>query len=138
MVTQKSKLLQILYYWNQYWCTDPRIGLIICGSSASWIIHNIISNKGGLHNSITSKVHLKPFNFKETDLFLIKHGVKLKQNHILKIYIAIGGIPYYLTQVESGLSAAETITKLFFDQKSILCKKFDSLFASLFDDAKKI
>ena len=43
MATKKSKLLQTLdYYWNQYWSMDERIKLIVCGSSASWIISKII------------------------------------------------------------------------------------------------
>ena len=71
MATQNSRLLQALdYYWNQYWSQDKRIKLIICGSSASWIIKNIINNRGGLHNRITQKIILEPFNLKQTDDFL--------------------------------------------------------------------
>jgi len=52
MATRNSRLLQTLdYYWNQHWSKDNRIKLMVCGSSASWIIDNFISNKGGLHNS---------------------------------------------------------------------------------------
>ena len=36
LATHRSKLLSVVeYFWNQYWCNDPRIKLIICGSSAS-------------------------------------------------------------------------------------------------------
>ncbi len=63
MATRNSRLLQALeYYWNQHWSDDTRIKLIVCGSSASWIIHKIIKNKGGLHNRITEKICLRVFN----------------------------------------------------------------------------
>ena len=48
MATKNSKLLQMLdYYWNQHWSRNPRLKLIICGSSATWIVDKIISNRGG-------------------------------------------------------------------------------------------
>ena len=63
LVTKNSSLLRILdYFWNQYWSKDTRIKLIICGSSAAWIIKKVIHHKGGLHNRITQKFNLKPFN----------------------------------------------------------------------------
>ena len=45
LATRNSRLLSALdYYWNQYWSRDRRIKLIVCGSSASWIIKKIINN----------------------------------------------------------------------------------------------
>ncbi len=134
MATKKSMLLQELdYYWNQYWSNDKRIKLIVCGSSASWIIHKIIKNKGGLHNRITRKIYLEPFSLSETKLFLDKQGINLKNQQILMIYMVTGGIPYYLSHIEKGLSAIQIIEKLAFTEKGILFDEFDNLFSSLFD-----
>lgn len=61
LCSRKSRLLQALdYYWNHYWRKDPRIKLVVCGSSASWIINKIIQNKGGLHNRHTRRILLRP------------------------------------------------------------------------------
>ncbi|MFZ4099946.1 MAG: AAA family ATPase [Chlamydiia bacterium] len=39
MATPRSNLLTALeFYWNRYWVFDDRVKLIVCGSSASWII----------------------------------------------------------------------------------------------------
>ena len=44
MATPRSRVLEMLdYYWNQHWSQDKRIKLIICGSSAAWIINKIIN-----------------------------------------------------------------------------------------------
>ncbi|OGT69399.1 MAG: hypothetical protein A3I12_07890, partial [Gammaproteobacteria bacterium RIFCSPLOWO2_02_FULL_38_11] len=134
MATKKSMLLQELdYYWNQYWSCDKRIKLIVCGSSASWVIKNIVNNKGGLHNRITQKIYLEPFRLSDTKRFLDSQGVKLKNQQILMIYMITGGVPYYLSHIKKGLSAAQIIEKLAFTEKSILLEEFDNLFSSLFD-----
>lgn len=135
MATPKSRLLENLdYYWNQYWSRDSRIKLIICGSSASWIINKIVNNKGGLHNRLTKQILLKPFNLLETKSFLNHQGIKLNNNHILQIYMITGGVPYYLTHIKKGFSATQNIENLAFTKGAILSREFDNLFSSLFDN----
>jgi uncharacterized protein len=137
MVTHRSKLLNVVeYFWNQYWSTNPRIKLIICGSSAAWIIRKIVNNKGGLHNRITCKIQLSPFNLGETKSFLVARGVKLNHKQITQLYMATGGVPYYLSPVTKGLSATQLIEELAFKKNSLLFEEFDNLFSSLFNDAE--
>ncbi len=137
MATKNSRLLQNLdYYWNQNWSKNKRIKLIICGSSASWIIKNIVNNKGGLHNRMTRQIHLEPFNLAQTKSFLLKLGIKLNHSQLLQIYMVTGGIPYYLINVERGKSAAQIINQLAFTNKALLLNEFDVLFSSLFEHHK--
>jgi hypothetical protein len=137
MSTKNSRLLQNLdYYWNQYWSRDSRIKLIICGSSASWIINKIIRNKGGLHNRITQEIHLEPFNLADTKEYLNSRGINLNNKQIVEVYMALGGIPYYLRRIEKGMSATQIIESLAFHKKSFLLEEFDKLFEALFDDAE--
>lgn len=136
MATRKSRLLQTLdYYWNQHWSRDKRIKLIICGSSASWIINKVINNKGGLHNRITkSAMLIEPLHLLATKQLLSKQGVKLTNRQILQIYMVTGGVPYYLSNIQKGLSATQIIDQLAFSNKSLLINEFDNLFSSLFTD----
>ena len=135
MATKNSRLLENLsYYWNQYWSVNPKIKLIICGSSASWIIDKIVNNKGGLHNRLTRKINLEPFNLKDSKAFLNHLGIKLSHQQILPIYMVTGGVPYYLSKIERGYSAAQNIERLAFRRQGFLLEEFDNLFASLFDD----
>lgn len=133
MATPRSRLLQALeYYWNQYWSNNKRVKLIICGSLASWIIKNIIKNTGGLYNRVTYRLELQPLNLKEVKTFLTKKGISLKNDQILSLYRAIGGIPLYLDQVKKGLSAAQLIDSLCFSKNGLLVDEFNELFKSLF------
>jgi len=137
METHRSKLLQALdFYWNRHWSQDRRIKLIICGSAASWIIKNIINNKGGLHDRLTRTMQLEPMNLSQTKIFLQNLGIKLNFKHISQIYMVTGGIPYYLSRIDSGLSAAQIIEELAFTKNSFLLKEFDNLYSSLFDDSE--
>lgn len=135
MVTPRSKLLQALdYYWNRHWSQNSRIKLIVCGSAASWIIKNIVNNKGGLHNRLTRTILLEPMNLKETKAMLHNMGVRLNNKHISQIYMVTGGVPFYLSHIAPGLSASQVIDKLAFSKNSLLLEEFDKLYSSLFDD----
>lgn len=136
MATKKSGLLEALdYFWNQYWSKDDRIKLIICGSSASWIVEKIINNKGGLHNRITQKLLLEPFNLNSTKQFLTQKGFEVNNKQIVELYMVTGGIPYYLTKLHKGLSVAQNIEQIAFKKNAFLLGEFDNLFSSLFDKA---
>jgi uncharacterized protein len=136
MATRRSKLIQAVdYYWNRYWVDDKRLKLVICGSSASWIIKNIVNNKGGLHNRITQLIELRPFNLNGTREFLKYRGINFNNKQILQLYLVTGGIPHYLNNIKKGVSATQSIDSLCFRRDGILYKEFKNLFSSLFDNA---
>lgn len=58
------------HFWNNYASARKDMLVIICGSAASWIIDKVVYNKGGLHNRITRRIRLLPFNLKETQAYL--------------------------------------------------------------------
>jgi len=135
MATKNSRLLQNLeYFWNQHWSKDKRVKLIICGSSASWIIQKIVHNTGGLHNRLTREISLEPLNLCNTKRFLKNVGAKLSNQQVAKIYLVTGGVPYYLSNFNKNLSVIQNIEELCFRRKGLLIEEFDKLYASLFDN----
>lgn len=136
LASKRSGFLQALdYYWNGNWVDNPGIKLIVCGSAASWMINKIINAKGGLHNRVTKQVFLEPFTLNETKNYLQYLEVKLNNQQVTELYMALGGVPYYLRQIEPGLSAIQNINKLCFQKHGVLYTEFQRLFASLFDHA---
>jgi hypothetical protein len=135
MATPRSKLLTALeLYWNRYWVFEKRVKLIICGSATSWIIDNIINNKGGLHNRVTRTIHLKPFSLYETESFLKDRQIHLNRKQILDLYTVLGGVPLYWSFVRKGQSSHQCIDELCFQGDGPLVKEFERLFDSLFED----
>ena len=137
MATDRSGLLQSIdYYWNLHWSKLPHLVLVVCGSAASWMLEKLIYAKGGLHKRITRKILLEPYKLKETQQFLKKRGISLNEKQILDIYMAIGGIPFYLRGITKGMSAAQNIDALCFEKNGLLFDEFRNLFESLFEEAE--
>jgi uncharacterized protein len=119
-------------FWNQYCAQRPDIILVICGSAASWIIEKVINDKGGLHNRLTNRILLKPFTLGETNAFLESKKVRLTLKEIAQIYMAVGGIPFYLKDIKPGFSVPQILDQLFFEEQALLKDEFQNLFAALF------
>jgi predicted AAA+ superfamily ATPase len=123
------------HWWNTWASRQALLKVVICGSAASWMIENIINNRGGLHNRVSRTIRLLPFSLKETEEYLISRGIRLDQYQILQLYMAMGGIPQYLKQVDKGESADQVIDKLFFEKNGLLKTEFPNLYRSLFANA---
>jgi len=119
-------------FWNN-WCSARNdIILIICGSAASWMVKNIINDRGGFHNRVTRQINLQPFTLAETKIFLKQNRVTLNDYDVLQLYMVLGGIPFYLKEVKPGNSVAQIVDELFFQKNSIFKNEFNNLYASLF------
>ena len=57
-------------FWNSWAAWQDEVKLIVCGSATSWMVRNIINNRGGLYNRLTHTMHLAPFTLKETEEYL--------------------------------------------------------------------
>jgi uncharacterized protein len=134
--TPKSGFLQAFgHWWNTWASRQPLIKVVICGSAASWMIDHIINDKGGLHNRVSGTIRLMPFTLGESEQYLVSRGIRLDRYQLLQLYMAIGGIPQYLKQVNKGESASQTIDRLCFARNGPLEKEFVNLYKSLFTNA---
>ena len=120
-------------FWNGYITKRNDFVVVVCGSAASYMVKKIIGNKGGLHNRLTEKIQLLPFNLFETQELLRANGVKLTPYDILQLYMAMGGVPHYLEKVLPGESVARALDRLCFEKNGFLRTEFTNVFASLFD-----
>lgn len=133
LASKRSGIMQALdYYWNTEWSLQQNVILIACGSAASWMLENLINAKGGLHNRLTKMIHLQPFNLLQTKQFLNSRNIHYNHSQVLDLYMALGGIPYYLKQIEKGKSVVQNIDLLCFNRDGILYTEFERLFKSLF------
>ena len=136
--THKSGFLSAFgYFWNMYLSKNKQFLVVVCGSSASWMIKKIVYNKGGLHNRITQKMRLLPFSLKETKDFLIFNRINLPDYQILQLYMVTGGVPAYLKHLRRGYSLNQQIEELCFSPDAFLKGEFTNLFSSLFDNYQK-
>jgi AAA+ ATPase superfamily predicted ATPase len=133
--SRKSGFLRALgFFWNS-WCVDQNIVVVICGSAASWMIEQVVNDKGGLHNRITRRVDLHPFTLNETEQYLKSRNIRLDAYQTLQIYMIFGGIPHYLKEILPGKSAIENIGAICFSPASTLANEFQNLYPALFENA---
>jgi AAA+ ATPase superfamily predicted ATPase len=134
----RSNFIQALeHFWNSYASQRTDLILVVCGSAASWMIQNIVQSKGGLHNRLTRQIRLMPFTLEETEEFLIKQRISLTRVQITELYMAMGGVPFYLMQAEPGFSTSQIIDSVCFSATGLLRSEFDKLFSSLFDESNR-
>lgn len=137
MDTARSGFLTALEaFWNGWGNTQHQLCLIVCGSATSWMMDNLINNKGGLYNRLTAEIKLTPFCLGECEDFFKSRSIKLSRYNIMQAYMILGGIPYYLNLFNPSLSLAQNIDAFFFDRNAKLSNEFERLFNSIFSNAE--
>jgi AAA+ ATPase superfamily predicted ATPase len=131
--TPKSGFVTALeYFWNSWASNKPQILLIVCGSATSWIINQLMKNHGGLHNRVTRRIMLNPFTLAESEEYLQYKDIEWERKSIAECYMIFGGVPFYMSFMERGLSISQIVDNLCFASNAPLRNEFDELYASLF------
>lgn len=133
MDSPKSGFISALEnFWNSWAALRNDVKLIVCGSATSWIINNIIKNRGGLHNRLTHQINLRPFTLKETAEYFDAFGFNYSYKQVAEAYMVLGGVPYYLSMFDRSKSLAQNIDRLFFSDSAPLAYEFNDLYNALF------
>ena len=136
MDTQKSGFLSALEaFWNDFCAYRKDVLLIVCGSAAAWMVKNLFSNRGGLHNRVTCRIRLQPFTLGECERFAAEKGLSMSRKELAEGYMALGGIPYYWRYLDKRYSLAQNLDRMFFAEGAPLVNEFRELYASLFGSA---
>ena len=130
----KSSFLSCFeYFWNHYGSAKDNLMFIVAGSSSSWIQRKIIKNKGGLFDRQSAVITLYPFTLLETERFLARKGFLWSRPDIVRLYMATGGVPFYLETLAPELSLNQNMDFLFFKKGGPLSREFERLFDTLFN-----
>lgn len=124
------------FFWNQHLSRMDNVVLIACGSASSWIRKNLIHARGGLYNRVTQRIKLMPFTLHETEVFLQSMGLEMPRYQILEIYMAMGGVPFYLKEIEKGKSVSQLVDEICFARQGLLRDEYGQLYYSLFRNAE--
>lgn len=126
------------HFWNRYASGRHGLLLIAAGSATTWMLDNLVNNNGGLYNRTNRDIHLHPFNLSETKAYYSKRGITMDAYDLVQAYMIVGGIPYYMSCFQKGLSLAQNIDAMFFSRGNKLEKEYERLFESMFTDNPKI
>lgn len=124
-------------FWNGWGAGQHKLLLLVCGSSTTWITNQLLNNTGGLYGRLTKEIHLPPFTLSECFDYFNHKNMGYDYLDVLNCYMAVGGVPYYLSQFSKGKSVAQNIDELCFSHRGKLKDEFERLFRSLFNDSEK-
>ena len=128
-------------FWNSWCAGRDNIMLVVCGSATSWILGNLSRNKGGLYGRLTDEIKLLPFTLKECEEYFANEGIEMSRYDIVQSHMVFGGIPYYLSYFQKGMSFEWNTDRILFGRNPRLKDEFNRLFNAIFgnpEDCKKI
>jgi len=117
--------------WDEKFKKNPKLILILCSSVSFWIEENILSSTGFM-GRISLTLSIEELSLSESNQLLVAQGSRLTPYEKFKILSVTGGIPRYLEEVQSKLSADENIKQLCFSASGVLFKEFNHIFSDLF------
>ena len=124
------------HFWNDWAEMQPRLKVVVCGSAASWMVKRVVRARGGLHHRLTGKIPLRSFSISEVTEYTRAQRLHYSAYDLIKLYLVLGGIPYYLKQLDRGLSLDQNIDAMCFSKGGPLVTEFDDLYDSLFSAAE--
>ena len=102
---------------------ESKLFLILCGSSMSFMEHQVLGYKSPLYGRRTAQFKIAPFDFWEARQML--PGFSAEEQALL--YGVCGGVPEYLSHVNYRQSADENLKDLFFDSSGRLFEEPSNL-----------
>ncbi len=97
-------------FWDKKWKNTGNIFLILCGSSISFMLGEVLSQKSPLFGRRTFSFELKAFKINDVKKFL---PFKSKFE-ITEIYMTVGGVPKYLEIFNTKSSFRRCISQVAF------------------------
>lgn len=123
-------------FWNGWASLRDDVMLVACGSATSWLVDQLLENQGGLHNRVTSRIALQPFNLEECKRYADSKDANWDNYQIAQMYMYIGGVPFYWSLLDFTRGVAENVDALFFDTGAKLAGEFNELYQVLFSDSE--
>lgn len=102
---------------------NGKLFLILCGSSMSFMEHQVLGYKSPLYGRRTAQFKVLPFDYWESGEML--PGFSKKEQALL--YGVTGGIPEYLYRIRQDWSVEQNLTDLFFESSGRLFEEPSNL-----------
>ena len=117
--------------WDMEFSKHDKLVLVLCGSVSTWIEKNIIRSTA-FYGRISLYLTLSELSLSESNEFLEMKGFRASVYEKFKILSVIGGVPWYLEQIQGKLNADDNIYNLCFTKTGLLLNEFDLIFHDLF------
>lgn len=111
--------------WDNNFRHNPKMLLILCGSSPSFMINQVAHSKA-LYNRSQHEMLLEQFLLPEAAEFLKNRSRK----EVMDAYLTIGGVPLYLEKLNDESSVFLSLCQGSFTKKSFFSEEYQRIFIS--------
>jgi len=130
-VKDKDFAGQLKIVWDTELKKKSKLILVLCGSVTSWIDKNIL-NSTGFMGRVSLEIALDELGLSHCNRFWGKRADRIDAKEKLKILAVTGGVPRYLEEINTNLSAEENIKRMCFTKEGILFSEFNRIFSDIF------
>jgi AAA+ ATPase superfamily predicted ATPase len=128
---QNEFIAELKYVWDNHFRHNSFLKIILCGSSPSFMINQVMHSKA-LYSRSMYEMNIQPFTLQETQAFL----PKCSQREIMNAYLTIGGIPEYLKRIKNASSLLLGISKNSFERSAYFSTEYKKIFISSLSNNK--
>ena len=107
MARENPSIKSMLQHEIDHHWREQNIFLILCGSSVSFMVNDIMGYESPLYGRITASMEIHPFDYMDGASFFPGYSTEEK----LTAYGILGGIPRYLCTFSDKLSVRENIER---------------------------
>jgi uncharacterized protein len=123
MAKASKSLMSFLQEEWDHNLSKKNIYLILCGSSMSFMEEQVLGAKNPLYGRATSI-----YKVEELNLYEVKKAFKkFSFIDIIKTYGVLGGVPYYINQIDENISFDENIVNNIINKNKILYNEVENL-----------
>ena len=116
IASQNLSIKSILQHTIDHIWKEKNVFLILCGSSVSFMVNDVMGYKSPLYGRITSQMEIKPFDYLDSAKFF-PHYTKEEQ---IQAYGILGGIPRYLEAFDDRVSIEKNIATHILSENAFL------------------
>ena len=102
---------------------NPQLFIILCGSSMSFMEHQVLGYQSPLYGRRTAQLEIKPFNFYEFKAYYKNFSAE----NLAIVYGITGGIPQYMQFFADNLSLKDNIINIFLKSSGYLYEEPENL-----------
>lgn len=116
--------------WDTEFKKNKQLLLILCGSVSSWIEEYILKDKGFV-GRVSLQMKLEEMPLHDANQFWLNNKT-ISAAEKFKLLCVTGGIPRYLEEINTHLSAEANIKKMCYQPEGLLFNEFDTIFYDIF------
>ena len=102
---------------------NGKMFLILCGSSVSFMEHQVLGSESPLYGRRTGQIKMKALSYKE----ILAFNPTLTNEQQALVYGITGGIPHYINKLDVGKNIDEALKKNLFNTSSYLFEEPENL-----------